>query len=608
MKTKLYFFLLCIAQVSFSCKLKAAPDSQDVTSYSWRQHYIDSYLEGMTIDSLNQAVLLEPIGDRKGIVSTVIPVFPINQENPAITVNARYKTKNCQSLSIVLTSIGECENIVSTDTIHLPMTEDWKEFSQTVNTENSCLLNVSIEGTGIKNDYAVEAKIVELLMGDNEHLKKMKEKAAAIWISDFEILVDGKKVTNQTEFIDNSSILDISKTIYWNSFDEMPTLSFMDSRILALGESVHGTKTLQQMGIDVLKERILKHGCKTVLLEWPLEKSFYIDRYIKNDPNFTLDEISNSFAASLYDEELIPAFIEWLREYNLNREEKVSFRGIDINTIDLQSQIDLFDFFHTLNRDKHLEEIDSICKLLILTSNRHNRYEEILTILDNSPVLADVMDRNEQELIRHCLNILGKYSSNTNFRFFHRDYAMAETATFIIDHFLEKDETATLYAHLSHSDYADNQMLFMMNYPFLGNQLKNKYKDDYLCIGMLANHGFAFLNDISGKGYAETAELASAPRGSLEFLLNSLGKDFLYLSMDALDCSDVFSLRETGNRGQKIEDQFSYAFPKARMDGVLFAREAVASAKSNAIFDKNQDQNAILINDFKKALDKIKKK
>ena len=44
------------------------------------------------------------------------------------------------------------------------------------------------------------------------------------------------------------------------------------------------------------------------------------------------------------------------------------------------------------------------------------------------------------------------------------------------------------------------------------------------------------------------------------------------------------------------------------MDGVLFVREAVALTKSNAIFDKNQDQNAILINDFKKALDKIKKK
>ena len=450
-------------QVFFSCKLNAAPDFQDVISYKWRQHFTDSYLNGMTIDSTAQAILLQPIGDKKGIVSTVIPVFPVNKENPAITVNAKYKTKNCQNLSVVLTSIGECENIVSTDTIHLPMTEDWREISQTINTENTCLLNVSIEGTGIKNNYAVEAKLIEQLMGNGELLKELKEKEAAIWISDFEILVDGKKVTNQTEIIDNSSIPDLSKAIHWNSFDEIPMLPFMDSRILALGESVHGTKTLKQMVIDVLKERILKHGCKTVLLEWPLEKSFYIDRYIKNDPNFTLDEISNSFAASLYDDELIPSFIEWLREYNLNNEEKVSFRGFDINPIDLQSQIDLFDFFHTLNKEKHLEDIDSICKLLILTSDRHNRYEKILTIWDNSSVLANVMDRNEQELICHCLNVLNKYPNNTNFRFFHRDYAMAETATFIIDHLLEKDETATLYAHLNHSDYADNQMLFMMN-------------------------------------------------------------------------------------------------------------------------------------------------
>lgn len=599
---KLFVFLILgTLQLFAPCEAIAALVFKDLMPCQWRQHYTNPYLE-MRIDTIAQTMVLEPWGDRKSIISTAFPFFPSSRSNTAITLNVRYKTKNCQRLSVVLTSICDCENIISTD-ISLPMTSEWQEISKTINVANPCLLNVSIEGVGIENKYAVGAKMVEHLMNGMEKAKTLKEKAAAIWISDLRILIDGKEATCLTE-IDHSNVFsEIKDAFHWNSYNELP---FMNSRILALGESMHGTKTLQHMGIDILKERIIKHDCKEVIFEWPLEMSFYIDRFIKNDSNFTLEEILRKMSFFLYDDELTASFLNWLKEYNLCHAEKVSFRGIDVNVSSMKSQIDLFDFFHTLNKNRHVQGIDSICKLLASTSNKDDIYGEVLTVMNNCPTITDVMDNEELTLMRHCLNMLIEYTRSKRPRFYYRDQAMAETTMLLIDNFLEKEKSATLYAHLDHSDYADNQMYFMMNYPYLGYQLKNRYKNDYTCIGMLAYQGSAFLKTMSGNRYAASVALDAAPLGSLEHQLNRIGEDSLYLAMDNLECSDIFSLRETGNT--VLKEQFSYVFPKARMEGVLFVKEVAALKKRNAFMEKEMNHDAILVEDFKRILDIIKNK
>lgn len=61
--------------------------------------------------------------------------------------------------------------------------------------------------------------------------------------------------------------------IHWNN-KEYDNLPFLNKKILGLGETAHGTETMNDIGIEISKERILKHQCRFILLEIPLEFPF----------------------------------------------------------------------------------------------------------------------------------------------------------------------------------------------------------------------------------------------------------------------------------------------------------------------------------------------
>lgn len=87
--------------------------------------------------------------------------------------------------------------------------------------------------------------------------------------------------------------------IHWNN-KEYDNLPFLNKKILGLGETAHGTETMNDIGIEISKERILKHQCRFILLEIPLEFSLYINRYVQNDKNFKFEYISERFEPYLF--------------------------------------------------------------------------------------------------------------------------------------------------------------------------------------------------------------------------------------------------------------------------------------------------------------------
>ena len=59
---------------------------------------------------------------------------------------------------------------------------------------------------------------------------------------------------------------------------------------------------MNAVAMDIIKERILKHQCRLVLLELPMDAAFYINRYVKNDPRFKYSYISNYIDNTMFDE------------------------------------------------------------------------------------------------------------------------------------------------------------------------------------------------------------------------------------------------------------------------------------------------------------------
>ncbi len=575
MKTKMYLLTLWFILFFLQCNLKAAPGQTDFLTYDWVNHPVYFYLN-TTVDTISakRTLRLETLLDKKGIISTLIPTYQTNKTSSILSVRLKYKTKSTKNLFIVITSIGECENTNSADTIQLPTTEDWEESTHMIKIKETPLLNLSIEAIGLKKN------------------------GACIWISDFEILIDGNEIIPPSESKKGSILLTKEDIMHWNK-ENYPALPFWKHRILGIGETVHGTKTMDDIAVAILKERILKHECKIILFELPLEFSFYINRYVKNDANFNFESISSYFDGSLYADTFL-SFIRWVKEYNLTCDEEVSIWGFDINYVQLKSRVDLFNFFYTLNKNRSIEGFDNICKLLLDTKIS---FEKIISSLSQNNNLATVLNDDEFKLILHYLKIT-QQNSSSYYRFINRDNMMNEVTTFIIDNFLKKNKTLTLYGHFGHLNYINGDGPIVMNYYSLGHNMKNKYKNDYSCVALVTNQGSAMLM----KSYTEVgiSKLSSAPQGSLEYQLNQFKEDSIYLSMSGLGCSDMLKIRLIGNK--ELTEQFRYIVPKARMDGVLFIRESQSISKRNAGQNKKNNLNYIIMNSYQEALEKIKNK
>ena len=106
-----------------------------------------------------------------------------------------------------------------------------------------------------------------------------------------DILIDGKYAVEPPSLNNGATASVRELDVIPVNGDDLKSLSFSDKRILAIGESVHGTGTMNDMGVEIIKNRIEHGKCRLVLLEMPLTLSFHINRYLEGDERFKPDSI-----------------------------------------------------------------------------------------------------------------------------------------------------------------------------------------------------------------------------------------------------------------------------------------------------------------------------
>lgn len=166
---------------------------------------------------------------------------------------------------------------------------------------------------------------------------------------------------------------------------------------------MHGTGTMNDMGVEIIKNRIEHGKCRLVLLEMPLTLSFHINRYLEGDERFRADSIASSFDKVLFSSSSFVSLMRWIKEYNRHSEEKVSFFGIDRNVFRLQSSIDLFYFFYTLRRGKGDEGLKAICESLLLSDEKFP-FKVADSVLNANHGFKGILTRREAEIMSYCLN------------------------------------------------------------------------------------------------------------------------------------------------------------------------------------------------------------
>ena len=548
---KIYATLITILCIFLG---KEYANAQNKTfGYRWNMHTMD-YFQRVEIDSTENtpSATLWVSDEEKGKIGTLIPVYQLNNGNTEITASIKYNTLNCQRVYITLNSIGDCEQIIKSDTIELPLSETWKEVSKKVKIKDALLLNVFIEGIGS-----------ELAFNN-------------IRVSAFKLEANGVRLKNETAPKNDNTPLKKSDVIPLNGIDysKIPSIN---SRIMAIGETVHGSKTLGSMAFDIIKERIIKQGCDLVLHEYPLEYSFYVNRYVKNDPRFSLKDIERYMEGSLSSEHTID-FIKWLRAYNSTHNNRVSLWGMDMESLDVASSVDLSEFVKTLCLNRETPETDSIVKRLL---NWETSKEDTLQLTKADGAVGKWLTADERQILEFCLK-LNHENTETYERLTNRDETMAKTASTLIELLASKNAKTTIYGHFLHLNYLVASDMKELNNYSMGHRMKSKYKDDYQAIALCTYSGKT-LNSITDKNIG-VAHLVTAPKGSIEHTLQSMGHNITYLPMARLNCTDVFTMRVLGNNNDST--QFFYFTPKARIDGVLFVSHSQPVEKSQEVLNR----------------------
>ena len=551
MKTKLYAIL--IATTYLLIGITNANAREKTFGYRWNMHSTETFANAVIDSTENDTSVIFGVRfEEKGKIGTLVPVYQLNKQGAEVTASIRYKTLNCERAYITLNSIGAGEQILKSDTIELPLTEEWKEVSEKIKIKDAYLLNVFIEAVGS-----------ELAFNN-------------IRVSAFKLEANGAQLKNETAPKSDNTKLKKNDVMVLNgvNFGKIPS---MQSRIMAIGETVHGSKTLGRMAFDIIKERIIKQGCNLVLHEYPLEYSFYVNRYIKNDPRFKLQDIERYMEGNLSSEHTID-FIKWLRAYNSAHNNRVSFWGIDIESLDIASSVDLSEFVKTLCSKRETPESDSIVKRLL---NWETNEDDSLQLTKADGAVGKWLTADERQILKLCLQ-LNKESSETYERLTNRDETMAKTAFALIDILASNRAKATIYGHFIHLNYLVGGDMKELNNYSAGHRMKAKYKDDYQAIALCTYEGRT-LNCLTDKSIG-AAQLVKAPEGSVENTLQSMGHNMAYLPTERLNNTDVLTMRVLGNTNDQY--QFFYFVPKARVDGILFVSRSQPVEKSQEVLNR----------------------
>lgn len=476
-----------------------------------------------------------------------IVLLPRYKENNELKISIKSKVENVNNISFSVTGIDANENLIRVDSVNLANVS-WKE---------NCIK------FPLSNEKAISITIV--YEGDDSDLQK-------IWIANPIIYINGEDIgrldTNSAEYFDNADMNLDPKYIVPLSNDGNKKLlgkikGIESKKIIGLGECMHGSAAIEDAKHAFTKDAILNHGCKLVLWEYPIDFSLVMELYVLGlTKESYADEIKKDLRGAFADNEKRFEFIQWLRDYNRQTDEKVHLLGMDIPYL---PKVYLTEFFYHLLNEQNghpyliqidKEELDKLTK--VLTSD-----ELVRSKLDKNTIAA------LQKIIKTSL-----YNNKNS-----RDYNMYLLINSILTDLSPENKKAVIWAHSEHLDKSQtlNSKLFYKTeqHRRLGSYLTEKYREKYCAVSFQVGQGLHNQDTCSMFGNNTVLKLPSPVIGSFEkSALVTEYSYFLYHS-DKLN-KNIFSKRSV-HRGRRNQDQFVLASLEDHFDAYIFIQDNIPS-------------------------------
>lgn len=453
------------------------PESQEMPTgwFKWGDFETVTGEKGSNGNSTGKVV-----SDKNGTFGCITYKIPANYVGDTIKLSGRIKYENVKSFVGLLMRIdGHSKKkplaFESMQKLKIRGTEDWKEYS-------------------IKLPYPSNAETI--------YVGGILGKKGTAWFDDFKVTIDGKdmQAMKETQKITlenynskdlgsalskSSRHLDLStpETLH-NSLTPLIT-KIGDKKIVAIGESTHGTSEFYQLREIITKRLIEEKGFNLIVLENPYDDMENLNKDLFSHP---LDSLIRKHLFSIYQTQEMKSFLQWYKDnqsgYN------IEFKGCD----------DSYWVFHKLLKD-HLTPINdkTLNKLLLKlesniakssTDNLKKEYKANTSVYFNILAIEDHLKSTKnltkpiEEILFNGKNTYINYINIKNKKPFQsRDEIMADRVSY-----LAKDKNSKIIvwahnAHISNDIITDNEIGIM------GRDLKQEFGKAYYSIGLTTLNG-----------------------------------------------------------------------------------------------------------------------
>lgn len=487
----------------------------------------------------------------------LLPDAPID----TIEIRLTSKQKNLKQARLLVDRISKHEKILFTDTLNTNLQDTtWNTVSIKIPASDVKLLNLRLG-----------------VYGQND--KKDPNRELAIWLDRVEIFADGRSL--------NDFALPVIEPFSVSNPEEIKTLSFEEDlygnikelkskKIVALGETVHGSSTVNRVTSQIIKHRILNDNCRLVLLEIPFETTMFLNKEIQGETIFRGDSILKNLGM-LFDTSVWGDLFIWLKQYNdAHPDDKVTLMGTDLNLLDRDNYKQLAEYVTCLNQTKKNKLLVDLSALL--SKNLEDKPSSVLAFLRQHSEIKNILGNIEYELIKHNLEMSQKTTMVPEIRLHFRDSIMKENSVFLTNLFVPQGKTVTIWTHFLHANHSFSSPSAPVR--SFGSYMREHYGDEYSCLGITVGNGIVTNVSFAEKektGYTDYRILPPID-GSVEDFFNEYSGAYVYCHSDFFN-DGIQYIRQIGQPYSE-NNQFDLINPRARMDGVIFIKESKALYKS----------------------------
>jgi erythromycin esterase-like protein len=404
--------------------------------------------------------------------------LPQSKDVREIEVSVNYKSQNLDKARLQVYVVDKDGKLLNEYSEEMPDTKTWEKIKIHLTDSQAQHLYVSV----VTTSNNVINQVSNLVREKNIHphldscwmyfpvqklwIDKINIKAGELVMADFM-----PEMMPQPEIKHEDLIpLDLNNK---STFVQIQDLK--GKKIIGIGESAHTTKEFPKIAYALIKDRILHHNCKLVILELPFSWGLKLNLFVNKETSFGMKEIEKQLKPM----DDLRDFLLWLINYNQTAERKVSIAGMDIELGSFRSNL--------LSFVNEYIPVDSLLFapvfLDIFEDKNTEAWDKFFT---NRKRFDNILGRHETNMIMYGIrHFVPEYKLGEEKKLLlaERDSLMYNNCQVAIDNLLRDDETAVVYAHLGHTfkNGANNPRYA----PAMGAYLSESFGNDYLSVGLL---------------------------------------------------------------------------------------------------------------------------